>query len=239
MKNQTALLGQTRDSLLTIHYSIDLADHKLSSTQPCCFNCTRKSASCLHYKLEDIVKSAENNDQEYEELAKTGAIIEIIINWKCHKPFYRSFDPSRDCEVGHSISRTDRQDVNILYVSILERVVSLSHDDKFKTARYYYLLRLVVIPRAKLTYFSFYRFITNCFAYYGPLIFVIWVYKKFVRSRISHLNDNLVEVVYLGQSEQAVTVQNQVHTPDSLEEEKLNESVTENTPLINQVINTE
>ena len=132
---------------------------------------------------------------------------------KCHKPFYRSFDSSKDCKVVHS---PYRQDVSIQYVSILTRAISLSIDDKFRTVHYYYSLRMVI----KLTKVNFYLFVSGCIAFSGAITLVISLYKKFVTSKIKKKLDNLEEVVILGE---AVADQN----------------LTENIPLLNLVRNTD
>lgn len=209
-----AVLGHTRYSQLTIFYSIELDDYTLKSSRPCLSNTIeRDSTRCLVFKLEDIIKSAKNNDQEYEEMAKTGAIIEITIDWKCHKPFYRSFDSSQDCKVEHSFSRSDSQDINVEYAPILKRVTSFSNDHKFRTVRFYYLLKLVVIPRAKLTKMTinFYGFATECFAYTGLFLFIFWLFKKFVRSRVKTFTDKLDEVLKIGQDKKEVSNQSTNH----------------------------
>ena len=241
MKNRTAVLGQTKDSNLTIYYSIDIGDHTLSSSKPCCYNCPRNSASCLTFSLNKIVENAENNDQEYEEMAKTGANIEITIDWKCHKPFYGNFDPSRDCEVDHSFSRRDHQDISerYKYYPFLTRVITSSIDDKFRTVRYYYLLKLVIKPKAKLTYINYYQFFTNCFAYSGAFHIAVWLFKWFVKNRVNKYNKvNIEEILNLGQLEQEYITLNRIQFDDYTEEE-LGKEVNEKSSLLNPVTNSE
>ena len=71
LKNNTAVLSQTRYSEVNMFYTTKIGDYNLENSFPCCSNCNRNSLVCLTYKLEDILKNAKNNYQDYEEMAKT------------------------------------------------------------------------------------------------------------------------------------------------------------------------
>ena len=50
---------------------------------------------------------------------------------------------------------------------------------------------------------------------------------------------DIEEILNLGQTEQAMAVQNQIQILDSPDEEELDDNLSENTHLMSQVINTE
>ena len=236
LKNNTALLSQTRNSQITFFYTIKIGDYHLRYSLPCYSESKRHNASCFNYKLQDIVKNAKNNYQDYEEMAKSGAVIEINIDWKCYKPLLRNFDSSRDCEQEHYFTRKGNDILDWPYeVTRLDIIISNHEKRNF---RWYKLLRLVAKPNARLYYFNFYKFITSLFAYTSAFKGIMWIFNKYVRHLLKNYPGDVDEVIDLngqGQLDEEQVTSTQI--ADCSEEDQDENETDEKSPLLLSVKN--
>jgi hypothetical protein len=139
--------------------------------------------------LEDIIKYATNNEQNYEEVAKFGAVINININYNC---FLNSFfkPPNDNCKPSYSFRRVGVEK-KIGYMNY--KFVDYFNNGKTRTLFTSYKIRFAVIVNGKVSQYDLFQFLTNLCAYdtiFGLSLFAFACFVKFLYRKY-RIEDNM------------------------------------------------
>lgn len=117
MKNDKPLLGQTKNSILTIRNTIFSEENNLTKSNQLdnftdeyfnnCLYHPINDSFCPRFKLGDIIKFTPNARGDYEDLAGNGSVILIIIKWNC---WVKGIFHDEECNFVYKFERIDEND---------------------------------------------------------------------------------------------------------------------------------
>lgn len=185
-----AVLLPTINTTLHIQSTVYFSDYKViinnlndsSLTQDYLLTCRYHSDSdplCPTFSMKSIIKLTQNVGMSYQQMAKFGGVIVIIIEWKCHVEgwIFKNYNTLYFCKPKYSFVRTDKYkgDEQTTY-----RFARYYSNGKMRTHFRSWQIRFVSDPKVTVREFSFYRFVTSMIAYNAVFYFISFVFMKVI-----------------------------------------------------------
>jgi hypothetical protein len=125
----------------------------------------------------------------YEEMAYSGGVIVITINWDCRIGGWirKNYNTLYDCKPDYSFARVDeyKHDDQITY-----RFAQYFNGGKMRTHYRSWRIRFVVNPKVTVREFNFYSFLTSLLAYNGIIALITFAFNKIIAKIYSKINWN-------------------------------------------------
>jgi hypothetical protein len=200
LRGNKAVLLQTINTTLHIQSTVYFSDYKIiksslnysTLSQKYVLSCRYHPESdplCPTFALRDIINLTTNAGMSYEEMAYSGGVIVITINWDCRIGGWirKNYNTLYDCKPDYSFARVDeyKHDDQITY-----RFAQYFNGGKMRTHYRSWRIRFVVNPKVTVREFNFYSFLTSLLAYNGIIALITFAFNKIIAKIYSNINWN-------------------------------------------------
>jgi hypothetical protein len=134
---------------------------------------------CPTFALKDIIELTPNAGMSYAQMAISGGVIVIDMQWKCRIEgwIFKNYNSLLECQPRYSFVRTDKfnNDDQTTY-----RFTRYFNNGKIRTHFRTWRILFVVDTKVTVREFNFYTFLTSLLAYNTVFIIIAYAFNEFI-----------------------------------------------------------